>query len=126
MLLGEVRHKGQGREAGATQPEGASSSTSILMMKNKTTPTGLYVLCLVLLLQTFTIWPQAVNVTPIVLTKAEADAIAYNTDPAKGPVFEPSKDDWWVTVCAWLARTHGDLTKCCKYTQGWLVSRRGI
>lgn len=50
-------------------------------------------------MQTFSIYPQAVNVTPIVLSKAEADAIAYNKDPAKGFVFEPSKDDWWVPLC---------------------------
>lgn len=36
---------------------------------------------------------QAVNVTPILLSKAEADGIAYNTDPAKGPVFKPAKND---------------------------------
>jgi hypothetical protein len=43
--------------------------------------------------QTFSIYPQAVNVTPILLSKAEADGIAYNTEPAKGPVFKPPKDD---------------------------------
>jgi hypothetical protein len=46
-----------------------------------------------LLLQTFSIYPQAVNVTPIVLSKAEADAVAYNTDPGKGYVFKPPKND---------------------------------
>lgn len=44
-------------------------------------------------LQAFAIYPQAVNVTPIVLTKAEADGIAYNIDPAKGYVFKPPKND---------------------------------
>lgn len=43
-------------------------------------------------LQTFSIYPQAVNVTPILLSKAEADGIAYNTDASRGYVFKPRTD----------------------------------
>jgi hypothetical protein len=48
--------------------------------------------------QTFAIYGQAKQTTPWLLTYEEADLIAYNKDPAKGHVFEPSRDDYLATV----------------------------
>jgi hypothetical protein len=48
--------------------------------------------------QTFAIYAQAKHTTPWLLTYEEADQIAYNKDPAKGHVFEPSRDDYLATV----------------------------
>lgn len=48
--------------------------------------------------QTFAIYAQAKDATPWLLTYEEADQIAYNKDPNKGPVFEPSHDDYLATV----------------------------
>lgn len=44
-------------------------------------------------LQTTVLLPQAVNVTPIVLSKQEADAIVSNLEPSKGPVFKAPRND---------------------------------
>jgi hypothetical protein len=48
--------------------------------------------------QTFAIYAQAKHTTPWLLTYEEADQIAYNKDPKKGPVFEPSHEDYLATV----------------------------
>lgn len=41
--------------------------------------------------QKYALYPQLARATPFVLSKAEADAIAFNKDPKKGPVFQPPK-----------------------------------
>lgn len=51
-----------------------------------------------LLLQTFVVHSQGKNATPWLLTCEEADAIAYNSDPSKGPVFRPSRFDYLPTA----------------------------
>lgn len=41
--------------------------------------------------QKYALYPQLADATPFVLSKADADAIAFNKDPSKGPVFKPAK-----------------------------------